>query len=169
MALTGGGANPVGDATVVVMDNRRRLDGAAGPVLWDAPRDRRAIAELYDARTGLASKTLFRDRTEHALQRGARVDSRIALVVLELAPEAAPLADNPEVTAALVTNLRTYDTAAALEDNYIGVLVEDVPGASVAQAIRMRLEQAVPACRASSVAVSDSRGRIGFWLGATNN
>lgn len=151
------------------MDNRRRLDGGAGAALWDAPRDRRAITELYDSRTGLASKTLFRDRTERALQRSARVQTRVALVVLEMAPEAAPLTDNKKATAALVRSLRAYDTTAELEDNYIGVLVEDVPGGSVAQAIRIRLEQAVPACRGSSVAVSDSRGRIGFWLGATNN
>lgn len=86
-----------------------------------------------------------------------------------MAPECAPLANNKPVTQALIKSLRAYDTASELEDNYIGVLVEDVPGASVAQAIRTRLEQAVPACKGSSVAVSDSRGRIGFWLGATNN
>jgi len=93
----------------------------------------------------------------------------LALVVLEMAPESAPLKNNKAVTQALIRSLRSYDTAAELEDNYIGVLLEDVSGTSVAQAIRLRIEQAVPACRASSVAVSDSRGRIGFWMGAANN
>ena len=92
----------------------------------------------------------------------------MALVLLEMAPESAPLTGNKAVTKALIENLRSYDTAAELEDNYIGVLVEEVSGTSMAQAIRHRLEQAVPACRASSVAVSDSRGRIGFWMGASN-
>jgi len=151
------------------MENRRRLDGGPGTTLWDAPRERRRTPELYDHRTGLASRGLFRDRTEHALKRAARTESRLALVVLEMAPESAPLKNNQAVTKALIRSLRSYDTAAELEDNYVGVLLEDVAGTSVAQAIRMRLEQAVPACRGSSVAVSDSSGRIRFWLGASNN
>lgn len=138
-----------------------------GMVFRDHRRDRRGM----DIRPpiGLASKTLFRDRTEHALKRSARVQTRLALVVLEMEPESAPLASNKAVTRALLANLRSYDTAAELEDNYIGVLLEDVPGTSVAQAIRVRLERALPACRASSIAVSDSRGRIGFWMAAANN
>ena len=151
------------------MENRRRLDGGPGTTLWDAPVERRKTAELYDDRTGFASRSLFRDRTEHALKRAARAKTRLALVVLEMAPESAPLADNEAVTKAILGNLRPYDTAAQLEDHYIGVLLEDVSGTAMAQAVRMRLEQAVPTCRASSVAVSDSSGRIGFWMGAGNN
>jgi GGDEF domain-containing protein len=150
------------------MENRRRLDGGQGSTLWDAPRERRKTADFYDGRTGLASRSLFRDRTEHALQRSARSETRLALVVLEMEPDTAPLRNNKVVTKTLLKNLRSYDTAAELEDNYIGVLLEDVPGTSVAQGIRRRLEAALPACRASSVAVSDSRGRIGFWMGAAH-
>lgn len=150
------------------METRRRLDGGRGTILCDAPPERRKTPALYQ-RTGLASRPLFRDRTEHALRRVVRVETRVAVVVLEMAPESAPLAKNRAAARALLGSLRSYDTAAELEDNYIGVLLEDVPNASVAQAVRKRLEEALPGCQASSVAVSDSRGRIGYWMGAANN
>lgn len=118
---------------------------------------------LYEHDTGLVSKDVFRDRSQHALATSRRRDRRVALVVLEidpLDPVTATIAEG------LLRQLRREDTVAVLDDSYIGILVEDVPGAVVAQRIRQRLAGALESCRASSVAVSDSRGRIGFWLDA---
>ena len=118
---------------------------------------------LYEQDTGLVSREVFRDRGQHAMAVSRRRNRRVALVVLEVETE-----DPGDATVAgdLLRQLRREDTVALLDDGYLGVLVEDVPGAVVAQRIRQRLERALASCRASSVAVSDASGRIGFWLGA---
>ena len=145
------------------MNERRSAAGApSGPTQFR--RGPARGAGLYDTTTGLASKALFRDRTEHALTRAGRTDARVALVVLEVPAETAPQTAGKAVADALLRQLRPQDTVAVLDDNFIGVLVEDVPGTSVAQQIRGRLAAALPSCQGSSVAVSDSRGRIGFWM-----
>lgn len=145
------------------MGERRSAEGPKG-VPTQFRRGPARSAALYDSETGLASKALFRDRTEHALSRAGRTQARVALVVLEVPPETPPQAAGRAVFDALLRQLRPQDTVAVLDDNFIGVLVEDVPGTAVAQKIRARLADALPACRGSSVAVSDSRGRIGFWM-----
>lgn len=148
------------------MNERRSAVGSSGPPTHFRRGPERG-AGFYDARTGLASKDLFRDRTEHALSRAARTNARVALVVLEVAPDSAPQTAGRAWADPLLRQLRAEDTVAALDDNFIGVLVEDVPGTSVAQQIRGRLAAALPDCQGSSVAVSDSRGRIGFWMGGS--
>lgn len=145
------------------MDERRSAFGQSnGPT----PLRRGPAREpgLYDSKTGLASKALFRDRTEHALSRAARSQGRVAVVLLEVPPQTAPQMAGRAVADSLRLQLRAQDTVAVLDDSFIGVLVEDVPGTAVAQQIRNRLVDALPECRGSSVAVSDSRGRIGFWM-----
>ena len=147
-----------------------RRDGAAMEMSEAGPRKRQIESArrvgrqlLYEEDTGLVSKEVFRDRGQHALALSRRPDRRVALVVLEL-DTGNPVTST--VARELLRQLRREDTVALLDEGYVGVLVEDVPGAVVAQRIRQRLEQSLGACRASSVAVSDSNGRIGFWLGA---
>jgi len=151
------------------VEDRRRLGRRSSDLADVAPTaSRERSSQLYDADTGLASSTLFRDRTEHALNRAARNDGRVALLLLEMAaPErvADLKRDRRTVAQEMVRHVRPQDTVAWLDDSYVGVLVEDVEGLSGAQAMRRRLEEAVDHCRGSSVAVSDSRGHIGFWLG----
>ena len=126
-------------------------------------------SELYDPETGLATRKLFRDRTEHALSRTVRTNGRVGLLLLEVEAGDTEVPDgrNRRATAeAVVRCVRPQDTVSWLEDGYVGVLVEDIDGSSGVQKIRSRIEGAVPACVASSVAVSDAHGRIGFWMGA---
>jgi hypothetical protein len=149
------------------MEERRRTDRRAFAATV-APPVRAVATQLYDSDTGLVSTTLFRDRTEHALRRAARCDGRVALVLLEIGiPETEVDAkrERRRVGAEMLKQIRPEDTAAWLDERFVGVLVEDVAASSGPQRMRRRLHGSLARCNASSVAVSDSHGRIGYWLG----
>ncbi len=154
-----------------VVEERRRLGRRAADIAGvdsGRPLTLERPANLYDADTGLASRTLFRDRTEHALNRAARNDGRVALLLLEIAAPATVAdrqRDRRVVSQELAQHVRPEDTVAWLDDSYVGVLVEDLDKRSGVQRMRRRLEDGVRLCRGSSIAVSDASGRIALWMG----
>lgn len=142
--------------------------------------DRRAAAgqkpaasgpDLYDPVTGFASKTLFRDRGAQALNRATRTETKVALLILELerTSRVASQGELKEIAGQLLPAMRPHDTAAWLDEDHLGVLAEDVRGVIDADDIRLRLERSVRGCTASSVAISDARGRMGHWMGGTSS
>jgi diguanylate cyclase (GGDEF)-like protein len=122
-------------------------------------REREAAEQLkhqafHDSLTNLANRALFADRVEHALHRARRLDSTIALLLLDLddfktVNDSMGHAVGDELLVAVAKRLdgflRESDTAARLGGDEFAVLLEDVPepadAAHTAQRIIDALEQ----------------------------
>ena len=138
--------------------------------------DRKAFEEqlrhraFHDALTGLANRALFYDRTEHALNRGARSNAQVGVLFVDLddfkaTNDTRGHADGDrllqEVANRLVACLRAGDTAARLGGDEFGVLVENLadPGALEATAARVLEALRQPVALASGdIVVSASVG-----------
>lgn len=90
---------------------------------------------LHDPLTGLANRALFRDRTEHALERGKRLQLPLAVVLLEFddfrtGSVRATYEELELLLAAAATRvkncLRASDSAARMEGTRFGILLEDM-------------------------------------------
>src|SRR4051794_38260266 len=107
---------------------------------------------LHDGLTGLANRVLFRDRVEHAVERGRRSGGLLALLFIDL-DGFKILNDNhghargDEVLAAVAGRLtgvlRPADTAARLGGDEFAVLLEDVVDEADALAVATRLAEAL--------------------------
>ena len=114
---------------------------------------------FHDALTGLANRALFYDRVEHALTRGARADTHVGVLFVDLddfktVNDTRGHADGDrllqEVANRLTACLRAGDTAARLGGDEFGVLVENVfevgsleaTAARVLEALRQPVELA---------------------------
>jgi diguanylate cyclase (GGDEF)-like protein/PAS domain S-box-containing protein len=111
---------------------------------------------LHDALTGLANRTLFADRIEHALRTVGRTGGRGALLMMDLdrfkevndsLGHAAGDELLVEVGQRLATVVRAYDTVARLGGDEFGLLLPDidVPGdvVSVVERIRVAMEDPI--------------------------
>jgi diguanylate cyclase (GGDEF)-like protein/PAS domain S-box-containing protein len=107
---------------------------------------------FHDALTGLANRALFYDRVEHALTRGARADTHVGVLFVDLddfkaVNDTRGHADGDrllqEVADRLTSCLRAGDTAARLGGDEFGVLVESVSDASALEATAARVLEAL--------------------------
>ena len=120
--------------------------------------DRKAFEEqlrhraFHDALTGLANRALFYDRVEHALTRGARADTHVGVLFVDLddfktVNDTRGHADGDrllqEVANRLTACLRAGDTAARLGGDEFGVLVESVTEAGALEATAARVLEAL--------------------------
>jgi diguanylate cyclase (GGDEF)-like protein/PAS domain S-box-containing protein len=110
--------------------------------------------QLHDPLTGLASRTLFRDRVEHALARANRLQLPLAVLILEFdnfrAGTTRAEIDQLEqiiVGAArrLTTCLRSSDSASRFEGARFGILLEDMADESNFVQVAERIGQAFAA------------------------
>jgi GGDEF domain-containing protein len=148
------------------MAERRAGDRQAEPASTPAATEAATESGLYDSVTGFASRELFQDRGAQALNRSKRLHTRVAMFILEL--ELDPMITESQirqVARQLMPVVRPHDTVSWLDADHVGVLAEDVRGLADATEMRLRLERSVRACSGSSVAISDSKGRMGYWLG----
>jgi diguanylate cyclase (GGDEF)-like protein/PAS domain S-box-containing protein len=115
----------IGGVAIVLRDENVSASMADVPV--DPP--------LHDGLTGLANRALFRDRVEHALERGKRLQLPLAVVLLEFDDfRTGSVRANYEelelLLAAAATRvkncLRASDSAARLEGTRFGILLEDM-------------------------------------------
>jgi diguanylate cyclase (GGDEF)-like protein len=129
---------------------------------------------LHDPLTGLANRTLFRDRTAHALERSTRDGSTIAVLFLDL-DDFKTVNDGmghlagdrllTHVAQRLTTAVRPGDTVARLGGDEFGVLLERVPGVSEAMAIANRLLASLEPPIELEGRPCVPRGSIGLSLG----
>jgi diguanylate cyclase (GGDEF)-like protein len=120
--------------------------GVLARALEDAASQRAALEEelrrqaLTDPLTGLANRTLFKDRVEHALNRRRQNDKSVAVAFLDLDDFKTindslghPAGDELLVTVArrIKESVRTSDTAARLGGDEFAVLLEDVEDVAV--------------------------------------
>lgn len=125
---------------------------------------------LHDPLTKLANRALFRDRVEHAIDRGGRRRSPIAVLFLDLdnfksVNDTLGHAAGDEllvsVTERLQACLRTTDTPARLGGDEFAVLVEDLENTDgavmIAERIRSVLEAPMSIC-GTEIFVSTSIG-----------
>ena len=131
---------------------------------------------LHDPLTGLANRTLFGDRVEHALKRSRRRLGTVAVLVLDLDDfkrindsHGHAVGDRLLVAAAarIAAVLRAGDTAARLGGDEFAVLLEDFDDADEAQLVAERVGEAfrgsfdlggVEAFISASVGVALGRG-----------
>ena len=133
-------------------------NSSVGAILWNA-RDvtdrRRLEAELEraafkDSLTGLANRALFRDRLNHAVERGSREPRPIAVLLADLdgfnsindslghdAGDEALV----EVAARLTGSVRPSDTVARLGGDEFTILLEDISGPWVPDEVAARVQQ----------------------------
>lgn len=136
--------------------------------LADAPAERSVVVSfrlatdpdpnpagiLRDALTGLATRALFRDRTEHALARAHRQQLPLAVLLLEFedfrsGAHRAQLQELEQIIVAaanrLNTVLRTTDSAGRLEGSRFAILLEDMTDESNFVQVAERIGQAFAA------------------------
>ena len=103
---------------------------------------------LHDSLTGLGNRALFRDRLAHALARGARRDSQLAVLFLDLdnfksANDTAGHGTGDQVLVAvaarLKAELRQEDTLARLGGDEFAIILEDTEHVSDAARVAQRL------------------------------
>ncbi len=107
---------------------------------------------LHDSLTGLANKSLFCDRIDHALARLARTDRRVAVLFVDL-DEFKNVNDTlghwagdallVQLSDRLTGQLRLADTAARLGGDEFAVLVDDLTDEAVAADIAQRIIDAL--------------------------
>ena len=129
---------------------------------------------LRDALTGLANRTLFRDRVEHALAREHRDGNRVAVLFLDL--------DNFKnvndslghhagdqllcaVSARLLNATRGCDTVARLGGDEFAVLLDNARTAAAAQAVAERIVTALRAPVAIGAEAGAREARVGVSVG----
>ncbi len=130
----------------------QRIDGEVAGRVWsfrDITQDRVLRDELtrqafYDALTGLANQSLFRDRVDHAVAGIERSGGLVAVLFIDL-DDFKTVNDSlghlvgdellVAVSERLLTCVRTADTAARLSGDEFGVLIEGLD--DEAQAIRV--------------------------------
>jgi diguanylate cyclase (GGDEF)-like protein/PAS domain S-box-containing protein len=133
---------------------------AVKAMLWSAAdvTDRRRLeAELErqafeDSLTGLPNRALFQDRLKHAVARGGREGSSVAILLADL-DRFKTLNDSlghdagdrvlTAVAQRLAGCLRPSDTVARVGGDEFTVLVEDLADASVAQEVANRIQEAL--------------------------
>jgi diguanylate cyclase (GGDEF)-like protein len=107
---------------------------------------------FHDALTGLPNRTLFMDRLKHALARGARRGSSVAVLFLDLdrfkvVNDSLGHGVGDELLIAVAQQLartvRAGDTLARLGGDEFTILVEDVPDADGARAVAERVMAAL--------------------------
>lgn len=142
----------------VLFSNLLGDDSVSGVVLTMRDvSDRRALEEqlkhqaFHDGLTGLANRVLFGDRAAHALGRGQRHDTLLAMVMVDL-DDFKGVNDSrghgagdellQEVARRLEANLRAGDTAARFGGDEFALLIEDVPDAAEAEALAGRVLRA---------------------------
>jgi len=103
---------------------------------------------FHDSLTGLANRSLFRDRLEHALVRSARGGESFAVLFIDLDDfknvndslgHAAGDALLRQVTLRVLGSLRDQDTAARLGGDEFAVLLEEVPDEVEAIVVAQRI------------------------------
>jgi diguanylate cyclase (GGDEF)-like protein/PAS domain S-box-containing protein len=109
---------------------------------------------LHDPLTGLANRTLFADRVEHALTRSGRRLGTVAVLFLDL-DDFKRINDSHghgvgdrllvAVAARIAAVMRIGDTAARLGGDEFAVLLEDLGDAAEAQLVAQRLQEALTA------------------------
>lgn len=120
-----------------VSDERKRLE------------DQLRHQALHDPLTGLANRSLFRDRLTHAIDRNARTGATVAAVIIDVDDFKAvndtlghPIGDLliVEIAGRLRSSVRVADTVARLGGDEFAVLLESVTDmASVLEATRRML------------------------------
>lgn len=149
-----------------------------GGILWsgrDVTERRRLETELEraafeDSLTGLANRALFRDRLQHAVERGRRQDQPIAVLLADLdgfktindslghdAGDEALV----EVAARLLTSVRPSDTVARIGGDEFTILLEDVTGPEAAGEVARRLQQVMR----EPLSVAGREIRLGISVG----
>ena len=139
----------------MLVSNMLAVPEVAGMVLTARDiSDRKALERqltfqaLHDPLTGLANRTLFVDRVEHALKRSRRRLGTVAVLALDLDDfkrindgHGHAVGDRLLVAAAarITAVLRTGDTAARLGGDEFAVLIEDVDDANEVQLVAERL------------------------------
>jgi diguanylate cyclase (GGDEF)-like protein len=132
---------------------------------------------LHDPLTGLANRTLFRDRVEHALERSERDGSQIAVLFLDL-DDFKTVNDGlghlagdrllTDVAGRLGRCLRPGDTVARLGGDEFGVLLERTPGQKEALGIADRLLESLEAPVELEGRPVVARGSVGVALGSSS-
>jgi diguanylate cyclase (GGDEF)-like protein/PAS domain S-box-containing protein len=116
--------------------------------------ERRAMEEqlshqvFHDSLTGLPNRVLFRDRAEHALARATRLDSAVAIIIVDIdnfkdVNDTRGHAAGDELLCAVAhrlgSSLRPGATLARLGGDEFGVLMEDLHSVAEAEAVAHRL------------------------------
>jgi diguanylate cyclase (GGDEF)-like protein len=130
---------------------------------------------LHDPLTGLANRTLFRDRVGHALERSSRDGSTIAVLFLDL-DDFKTVNDGlghlagdrllGHVAQRLSHGLRPGDTVARLGGDEFAVLLERTPGAAEALTVANRLLAALDMPIELEGRPCVPRGSVGVALGS---
>ena len=118
-------------AILMIQDVTQRKEAEAALLSQSALNE---YQSLHDALTGLANRTLFRNRIEHAVKTARRTDARVAVLVMDLdrfkeindsLGHAAGDELLVELGRRLETALRSSDTVARLGGDEFGVLLPD--------------------------------------------
>lgn len=134
----------------------QRVDGTVVGRVWsfrDVTANHRLQEELthqafHDPLTGLANRSLFRERVSHALTRAQRTSATLAVLFIDL-DDFKTVNDSlghlvgdemlVAVSDRLRSCLRPSDTAARLGGDEFAVLIEDLPSEAVATAVAERI------------------------------
>ena len=145
------------DGRVLERDSRpQRIDGVVVGRVWsfrDVSEERRLRDELmrqafHDSLTGLANKALFRNRAEHATDRIARSDGRIAVLFIDVddfktVNDSLGHVAGDQLLASVADRLqravRTADTVARLGGDEFAILMEDLGSKDEARQLAERL------------------------------
>jgi diguanylate cyclase (GGDEF)-like protein len=130
---------------------------------------------LHDPLTGLANRTLFRDRAAHALERSIRDGSTVGVLFLDL-DDFKTVNDGlghlagdrllTHVAERLSRAIRPGDTVARLGGDEFGILLERTPGVAEAMAIANRLLSSLEPPIELEGRPCVPRGSIGISLGS---
>jgi diguanylate cyclase (GGDEF)-like protein/PAS domain S-box-containing protein len=159
-----------------ILDQKGAIVGLSG-TLVDVTERKRLEEQLlhqafHDALTGLANRTLFRERVSHALNRAARSTHAHAVLFLDLdnfkkVNDSMGHAAGDEllcgIARRLVANVRSVDTVARLGGDEFAVLLEDLPQQDEAVMIAERILDSLR----QPILVSGKEVIVGASIGVT--
>jgi diguanylate cyclase (GGDEF)-like protein len=155
----------------VAVENGRLEDSLAA--LTELKEELRHQA-LHDGLTGLANRTLFRERVSHAMQMSRRTGGQISVLFIDLddfknVNDSLGHSAGDELLSAVAERLREHcrpeDTIARLGGDEFGILLEEIDGPATATAVAQRVLDGLSIPFSISGRQVKSLGSIGIAFG----
>ena len=171
------------DGRIIERDSRpQRVDDRVVGRVWsfrDVSEEQRLRDELtrqafHDSLTGLANQALFRDRVEHAVERLARVDDRVAVLFVDLddfkyVNDSLGHVAGDELLVAVADQLRAAvrieDTVARLGGDEFAILIEDLRSDAQARTLAERVLELIASPVVIGVSEISCTASVGIAFG----